>query len=83
MSKTLTGSICIDEICKSAITTAKNGKRYININIVERRSVGKYGETHFITQYVKGADKSPIIGNVKPLQGKAEQAQADPDDPFA
>lgn len=83
MSKILTGSICINDLEKSAFVTASNGKRYININIVERKSVGKFGETHVITQYVKGADKNPIIGNAKPLQGKAGQAPTDPNDPFA
>lgn len=82
MSKIITGSICVDDIDKSAITTGNNGKRYININIVERKKTGKYGETHFIAQYVKGADsyKNPIIGNAKPL---AWQAPTDPNDPFA
>lgn len=83
MSKIITGSICVDDIDKSAITTGSNGKRYININIVERKKTGKYGETHFIAQYVKGADKNPIIGNAKPLQGQAGQAPTDPNDPFA
>ena len=85
MSKVLTGSICVDDIDKSAIQTAKNGKRYININVVERKKVGQFGETHFISQYVKGAGKNSIVGKLKPLTGGASGGggvQAD-DDPFA
>lgn len=84
-AKVLTGSICIDDIEKSAIQTGSNGKRYININVVERKKVGQYGDTHFISQYVKGAEKNPIVGNLKPLTGGASGGggvTAD-DDPFA
>lgn len=85
MSKILTGSICIDDLDKSAIVTGNNRKKYININVVERKQVGKYGDTHFISQYVKGAEKNPIVGNLKPLTGGASGGggvQAD-DDAFA
>lgn len=83
--KVLTGSICIDDLDKSAIVTASNGKRYISINVVERKKVGKFGETHFISQYVKGAEKNPIIGNMKPLSGGQSGGGVTPtdDDPFA
>ena len=83
--KVLTGSICIDDLDKSAIVTASNGKRYISINVVERKKVGKFGETHFISQYVKGAEQNPIIGNIKPLSGGQSGGGVKPtdDDPFA
>lgn len=84
--KVLTGSICIDDLDKSAIVTASNGKRYISINVVERKKVGKFGETHFISQYVKGAEQNPIIGNMKPLSGaNSGDGGVTPtdDDPFA
>lgn len=83
--KVLSGSICIDDLDKSAIVTASNGKRYISINVVERKKVGKFGETHFISQYVKGAEQNPIIGNMKPLAGSNSGGGVVPtdDDPFA
>lgn len=84
--KVLSGSICIDDLDKSAIVTASNGKRYISINVVERKKVGKFGETHFISQYVKGAEQNPIIGNMKPLSGgQSGGGGVTPtdDDPFA
>jgi hypothetical protein len=83
--KVLTGSICIDDLDKSAIVTASNGKRYISINVVERKKVGKFGETHFISQYVKGAEQNLIIGNMKPLSGANSGGGVAPtdDDPFA
>lgn len=83
--KVLTGSICVTDIDKAHLFTAKNGKKYLNINIVERSKVGNYGETHFITQYVKGAEQNPIIGSAKPFAKKqnGQVAKSDPDDPFA
>lgn len=84
--KVLSGSICIDDLDKSAIVKASNGKRYISINVVERKKVGKFGETHFISQYVKGEEKNPIIGNMKPLSGTNSGGSGiapTDDDPFA
>jgi hypothetical protein len=42
-------SICLSDLDKNAdIKTAKNGKKYLNVIVSERRSVGKFGETHLI-----------------------------------
>lgn len=45
-------SICLSDLDKEAdIKTAKNGKKYLNVVIGERRNVGKYGETHTVSVY--------------------------------
>lgn len=41
-------SICLDDIPQEHITTANNGKRYVNIDINEKKSVDQYGYTHAI-----------------------------------
>jgi hypothetical protein len=42
-------SICIDDIPKEHITKANNGKRYLNLNISEKREVDQYGYTHTVS----------------------------------
>lgn len=55
------GSICLDDIAEQDIYTHKNGKRYLNFTIAERRNVGTYGETHAL--YVRR--QKPHIGGQK------------------
>lgn len=52
------GSICLEDIPEDEIFHAKNGKRYVNFTIAERRDLGKYGETHAL--YISRA--KPHIG---------------------
>jgi hypothetical protein len=40
--------ICLSDLPSEAITTAKNGKKYIKLICSERKSEGKFGETHYI-----------------------------------
>ena len=40
--------ICLSDIPKERIVTAKNGKKYLNVTVDERRAVSKYGETHTV-----------------------------------
>ena len=40
--------ICLSDLPSEAITTAKNGKKYIKLVCSERKSEGKFGETHYI-----------------------------------
>jgi len=70
MSNFLYGSICVTDIPKDFITTGKNGKKYLNINISERREISAYGDSHNITINVpkdqkKQGDKPIYIGNLK------------------
>ena len=38
--------ICLTDIPKDAITEGKNGKKYLKLVLNERKSEGKFGETH-------------------------------------
>lgn len=71
MNKFLYGSICLSDIPQELITISqKNGKKYINIAVSERKEVGKFGDTHNISVSVpkdqrKSDDKPIYIGNLK------------------
>jgi CO dehydrogenase/acetyl-CoA synthase delta subunit len=42
-------SICLTDIPKEKITTSeKNGKKYLNIVVDQRKEVSQYGETHTV-----------------------------------
>jgi hypothetical protein len=71
-------SICLSDLPKEKITTAKNGKKYINLVMWENREVDKFGNTHSIqvnkaskeetTVYVgNGLDKSLVPASSEPL----------------
>jgi hypothetical protein len=73
--------ICLSDLPSEAITTAKNGKKYIKLVCAERKAEGKFGETHYIAlsqtkeereakkpaTYVGGA-KSVTFKNVTPAK---------------
>lgn len=42
-------SICLDDIPNEHITTAANGKRYLNLNISKKKEVDKYGKDLTVT----------------------------------
>lgn len=67
------GSICLsDAQAAGMIKKADNGKLYLNIRVVERREVGKFGDTHFIScepnrmYRVEGVNY--ICGNLRPFK---------------
>ena len=41
-------SICLDDLPKEHITTGKNGKRYIKLNVNEKREPDEWGNTHSV-----------------------------------
>jgi len=54
-------SICLSDLPKEKITTAKNGKKYINLVMWE---VDKFGNTHSIQVNKKDKDEPTIyVGN--------------------
>lgn len=64
----LYGSICVSDIPKHLITTGKNGKKYLNIDIRERKAPDAYGHTHFIKVYDRNAQegqRDTFIGQLK------------------
>lgn len=58
-------SICLSDLPKEFITTAKNGKKYINLNINKKKEVDQYGK-----------DLSVSVDTWKPAQQEQLQAQA-------
>lgn len=70
------GSICLSDIPREQMKAAENGKVYVNVRIVERREVGKFGDTHFISCSPKKEEQKEgvnyIIGNVKPSVERVE-----------
>ena len=41
-------SLCLDELASDYITTAKNGKRYINLKLSPKKETDQYGKTHYL-----------------------------------
>ena len=68
------GSICLSDIPRRLIKVADNGKKYLNISIVERKEVGKFGETHFIAASCKKEEQvegeNRFIGGCQPFAPK-------------
>lgn len=44
----INGSICLSDILKEKIKVGKDGRKYLNICIAERREPDMYGNTHTI-----------------------------------
>lgn len=65
----LFGSICLSDIPKELITTAKNGKKYLNIEVKLMRQPSQYGYTHTVKASVKKNERKEgvnyYIGNLK------------------
>lgn len=76
MAKIFSGIIYLNDDVKKVIKTSKNGNKYINISVIEKREVDQYGNSHFITVFID-KDNKPIIGNLKPLEFKEEEKQED------
>jgi hypothetical protein len=62
--------ICLTDIPKDAISEGKNGKKYLKLVLNERKSEGKYGETHTLqvsqTKEQREAKASPVyVGSGK------------------
>lgn len=68
------GSLCLTDIPRRLIKQGKDGKKYLNISIIERKAVGKYGETHFISASCKKENQvegeNRFIGGCKPFVKK-------------
>jgi hypothetical protein len=76
----ITVSVCLSDIPKSKIVEAKNGKKYVNLVLDERREVGQYGETHVLymsqtKEERQNKDKKVFVGSGK--EYKFEKRQED------
>lgn len=69
-------NICLNDIpdglARWSKESEKNGKTYFQATIVERKEVGKFGDTHFVkVSWKEGNEwKDQIIGSVRPIEQK-------------
>lgn len=74
----LFGSICLTDIPKELIREGKNGKKYLSIEVRERREVGRFGDTHYVKAYCKKDERKDdvnyFIGDLKPSSYGTENA---------
>lgn len=73
------GSICLSDIPKDKIVKSeKNGKLYLNIDVVAYKESNQYGKSHFIAlssdkeERQKEDYKPTYIGNLKEREYKGE-----------
>lgn len=77
----ITVSVCLTDIPKSKIVEAKNGKKYVNLVLDERREVGQYGETHMLymsqtKEERQNKDKKVFVGSGKEYKFEKRQEDA-------
>jgi hypothetical protein len=65
-------SICLSDLPKEKITAAKNGKKYINLVLADKKETDQYGNTHTIwvkqsKEERENKDKINYIGNGKSI----------------
>lgn len=75
------GSICLSDIPKELIKEAKNGKKYLNINITQiKGGSDKHGNTHTIRAWRPKNMWTPgqqpdFIGVAKPFEERPHQQE--------
>lgn len=70
--------ICLTDVPKELITEGKNGKKYLKLVLNERKSEGKFGETHTLQL---SQTKEARLAGVKPTyvgSGKAYKFEQKP-----
>ena len=71
MANNYYGSLCLTDIPKRLIKEGKDGKKYLNIHIIERKEPSQFGETHFITASCKKEEEvegeNRFIGGCQPF----------------
>lgn len=81
------GSLCLTDIPKELITVGKNGKKYLNIEIGERRQPSQFGATHYVKASVKAEQKRDgvnyYIGDLKPSRYDNNQPSQQAEAPAA
>lgn len=75
------GSICLTDIPRECVKKAKNGKLYLNIEIVPRKTVSANGETHFVSAWCKKDERKEdvkyIFGGVRPSEQQKQPTAED------
>ncbi len=81
----LLGSICLTDIPRESIKVVeKNGKKYLNLAVIEMSEPSKFGDTHFISCAPKKEERKEgvnyIIGNFRKYVERTEHiSQSDID----
>jgi hypothetical protein len=81
-------SICLTDIPKDKIKTAKNGKKYMNFCVASLREESKYGDTHtvFVQQTKEEREaKTPVtfVGSGKEFVPQAASVESVENMPLA
>lgn len=63
----LKATICLSDIPKEYIRENKNGKKYLDVYIGQRRQPSQYGNTHYIKVDVPQGYEAAFIGDAKQL----------------
>lgn len=71
MSQLINLSICVSDIPKEQIKIAKNGKKYMNITVAERREIDQYDNTHTVFMSQTKEDREAKIDRTYIGSGKA------------
>lgn len=75
----LFGRIYLTDIPKHLILSDDKGRKYINVNIRQRRQPSQWGHTHYIKVDARSVDpdnQNFYIGDLKPSKWQPEQQQA-------
>ena len=73
-------------LSKARAKAHANGKVYLNLELIEGKEPGKYGDTHFVKESTTKQEreegvKLPIIGNAKPWGNRQPKADSWGDTP--
>ena len=84
MGTKLHGRLNLSRIDKNLITTDKNGRKCIWVDILEKKEPDQYGNTHTVTLYNKDTRETIYLGDFKPQEfgssGQAPQQSQPADD---
>lgn len=75
-------SVCIDDLPEEHITTAKNGKRYVNLTVNKKKEADQYGKDLSVTVDTFKPDKAQTPKQEQAHTSKKEYAIEDSDLPF-
>lgn len=68
MATKLVGRINLSKIDKRLITEDKHGNKVLWVDVIPRRTVGTYGETHTITTYDKEKKETIYLADLQPKE---------------
>jgi hypothetical protein len=60
-------TLCLSDIPKQYIRQGADGKKYLDVYIGQRRSVSKYGKTHYIKVDLPQNYEAAFVGEAKQL----------------